>query len=109
MRYAELLDRSEALTQELAGEERGQGERVLVICRDLDRRDRQSGVLTPSPTDFELKRELGRLVEFLSRRSAKAIPLGKLGRAALADLAGDTRNGNAVLIECDALLTVMGL
>jgi hypothetical protein len=66
-------------------------------------------MLTPGPADAELKRELGRHVELLSRRSAKAIPLGKLGRAALADLAGDTKNGNAVLIECDALLTVMGL
>lgn len=109
MRYAELLDRSESLTPQLVGEERTQGERVLVICRELEGRERGDGVLVPAEADADLKRELGRLVELLSRRSAKAIALGKLGRAALADLAGDVRNRNAILVECDAQLAVMGL
>jgi hypothetical protein len=109
MRYAELLDRCGSLLPQLTGEERTQGERVVAICRLLDERERADGVLTAATEDAEFKREFGRLVELLSRRSAKAIPLAKLGRAALADLAGDRRSANAIGIECDAQLSLMGL
>lgn len=108
MRYAELLDRCETVLPQLGGEERSQGERVVAVCRLLEQRPRHDGVLLEDPADAELARELGRLVELLSRRSAKAIALAKLGRAALADLAHDVRNANAILIECDLQLTVMG-
>jgi hypothetical protein len=106
---SDLLDRCLSLTSVLSGEERTQGERVIAICRALQDRERQGGRLVPAAEDLELKRELGRLVELLSRRSAKAIALGKLGRSALADLAGDVASARAIAIECEVQLAGMGL
>jgi hypothetical protein len=108
VRFGELLDRVEPLLSELSGEERLQTERVVEICRQLQRRERSEKAPSPAQGDPELKRELGRLVELLSRRSAKAIPLAKLGRAALADLAADPRSVSTILIECDAQLSDRG-
>jgi hypothetical protein len=106
--YTDLLERLLPLLSQLVAAEREQGERVIDVCRGLDQRPRSSGMLTPEPADIELKRELGRLVEVLSRRSAKAVPFAKLGRAALADLAGDERSRGGTLLECEAQLSVMG-
>jgi hypothetical protein len=105
--YLDLIDRLQPLTKEI-GADRASGERVLELCRQLEERPRVGAVVTSDALDGELKRELGRLVELLSRRSAKAVPLAKLGRAALADLAGDERMLRIVLIECDSQLAVLG-
>jgi hypothetical protein len=93
----------------LQGEERGQAERVLEVCSALAGRARLEGKLVAAPEDLELRRELGRLVEFLSRRSAKAVPLATLGRLALADLVGDLRSVDQACAECEAHLTMIGL
>lgn len=106
--YTDLTERLLPLLRELVTTEREQAARVIEVCRQLETRLRQGEVLTPEPPDIELKRELGRLVELLSRRSAKAVPFAKLGRAALADLAGDERSLRATLLECEAQLSVLG-
>lgn len=109
MLYAGLPQRVETLCAELKGEERTQAERVVQICGQLESCAEANSA---SPLDDEtrqaLQRELGRLVELLSRRSAKAVCAAKLGRAALADLANDQRGFASTLAECDAQLTVFG-
>lgn len=109
MFYRELIERLRSLAPDLPGEERAQGERVLALCQGLEGRTRRGEMLTPEAADLELKRELGRLVELLSRRSAKAVPFAKLGRAALADLAQDLRSARSTLAECEAQLSLLGL
>lgn len=88
--------------------ERVLAERVLVICRELDRRPRNDGRLGPEPGDLELVRELSRLTEQLGRRATLALPAATLGRAALADLYGDAAAWRAIVADCDVKLTLLG-
>lgn len=106
--YSALLDRVEGLCALLAGEERVNAERVIAACRELDARERLEGKLVPATSDIALKRELARLTEVLGRRAAQALPAATLGRAALADLAGDTVSVRALRADCDAKLRMLG-
>jgi hypothetical protein len=106
--YRALLDRVEGLCALLAGEERVNAERVVAACRELDGRERLDGKLVSTTWDNELKRELARLAELLGRRTAQALPAATLGRAALADLAGDTVSVRALRADCDAKLRMLG-
>lgn len=106
--YAAVLDRVEELCASLAGEERSNAERVVAVCRALDARARLDGKLVSDASDIELKRELARLTEVLGRRATRALPAATLGRAALAELAGDTRSARALFADCDAKLRMLG-
>ena len=106
--YRALLGRVEGICALLAGEERLNAERVVVVCRELDARPRHDGKLVSAPSDIELKRELARLTEVLGRRATQALPAATLGRAALADLAGDTLSVSALRADCDAKLRMLG-
>jgi hypothetical protein len=105
--YATVLERVGGTCALLQGDERQHAERVVELCRDLDRRPRSDGKLLP-PTEIALKRELGRLTELLGRRSTQALPAATLGRAALADLSGDLRSFRALCEDCDVKLQILG-
>lgn len=108
MDYSRVSERVEGLCAALEGQERADAERVVAVSAAVSQRERVEGQLVPAPEDLELRRELGRLVELLSRRSANAIPVATLGRVLLADLAGD-RNARAhALRECDEKLLLLG-
>lgn len=106
--YATVLERVEGLCALLAGEERAHAERVVVLCRQLESRPRRDHRLVPEASDLELKRELGRLTEVLGRRATRALPAATLGRAALADLAGDTRALSELCADCHLKLSMLG-
>jgi hypothetical protein len=106
--YALLLDRVDAVSPLLGAGERPLAERVLGICRALDARDRRDGKLLPETADIELKRELGKLTEQLGRRASAALPAATLGRAALADLHGDSSSLRAITADCEAKLALLG-
>jgi len=106
--YSLVLDRVWQLSTELPGEERAHAERVLQLCRELDRRERNADRLLPDAGDLEKKRELGRLAELLGRRTSKALPAASLARAALADLSRDLGSFQATCADCDAKLTLLG-
>ena len=108
MPYTLLLDRVAGLGPLLGAGERPLAERVIAICRELDARPRSDGKLVPMDRDLDLKRELGRLTEQLGRRASHALPAATLGRAALADLHGDTTAFRATLADCDVKLTLLG-
>lgn len=106
--YALLIDRVDTVSPLLGGVERPLAERVIAICRELDRRERQAGQLVPEAGDLELKRELGRLSEQLGRRTSAALPAATLGRAALADLHADANSFRRVADDCDTKLALLG-
>jgi hypothetical protein len=106
--YALLVDRVDTVSPSLGGVERPLAERVIGICRELDRRERRAGQLVPETGDLELKRELGKLSEQLGRRTSAALPAATLGRAALADLHGDLSSFRRVVADCDAKLALLG-
>lgn len=62
----------------------------------------------PGSSDLELRRELGALAEQLGRRAALALPAAALGRAALADLAGDMGSCRSIAADCDVKLELLG-
>jgi hypothetical protein len=109
MDYADLIDRVAMLSDGLTDENRSQAGRVLEHCRALALRARQGERLIASDTDHADRRELGRLVEQLGRRQSRALPAAVLGRAALADLAGDRTTFQQACRDCDAKLTLWGL
>jgi len=106
--YGTLLERVEGLCGVLPASERPLAERVLDICRALDRRPRQAGRLAAEPDDVALVRELSRLTEQLGRRASLALPAATLGRAALADLHGDEAAWRSIIADCDVKLTLLG-
>jgi hypothetical protein len=108
--YRLVVERVESLVGSLLGEEQAQARRVGVVAAELMLRVRvDGGKLAQRPGDLELRLELMRLVEFLSRRSAKAIPSATLGRAALADLSLDVSGVRQACRECDEKLFTFGL
>lgn len=109
MTYLGLPERVESAAARLAGEERTRSERVVALARSIEQRPRPAGKPETAETDDQLRRELSRLVELLSRGSAKAVAAAKLGRALLADLSGDGRAAQQALSECDAQLSMLGL
>ncbi len=107
--YDQVIERAASVCSLLTGEAVEQGRRVVEICQGLGIRPRQDGRLVPEDSDAGLRVELGRLVEYLARRGAKAIPLATLGRAALADLAGDVSAHRSACKECDMNLALSGM
>jgi hypothetical protein len=106
--YASLLDRVDALSPLLGENERELARRVIAICRGLDARPRADGRLSSDDGDVTLRRELGRLTEQLGRRTSRALPAATLGRAAIADLHGDHNAFQALLLDADAKLALLG-
>jgi len=106
--YQSLVDRVAGTLGALPAAERALAERVLVMCRELDRRARHDGRLVAEPDDHARLRELARLTEQLGRRAALALPAATLGRAALADLHGDAATWRLIVADCDAKLTLLG-
>ena len=106
--YELLLDRVELVGALLGQDERRSAERVVEVCRELDRRARSEGQLVPAPGDLQLKRELGRLTELLGRRATQALPAATLGRAALADLYNDMTSFRQVCADCSSKLQMLG-
>ena len=110
MDYPDLIERAATLVRSLEGEEaRAQATRVIEVARELAGRERTDERLLPAPGDLALRRELGGLVERLGRRQSRALPLAALGRAALADLAGDRSAFRATCAECDEKLRFWGV
>jgi hypothetical protein len=108
--YRSVVERVDSLVGSLVGEEQAQARRVGAVAGELMQREREaSGKLKATAGDFELRKELARLVEFLSRRSAKAIPSATLGRATLADLSLDLSGVRQACRECDEKLFTFGL
>lgn len=107
--YGDLLERSASLLGLLTGQERADAARALELCSEVSARPRQERGPVPLPADQALKRELARLVEYLSRRSSNAIAFASLGRAVLADLAGDVRGFQQARRDCDERLLLVGL
>lgn len=107
--WAMLIEQAHGVAALLRAEEQADGRRLVALCSQLTSRERQDGKLVALADDLALKRELGRLVELLSRRSSTAIVLGTLGRAALADLAGDLRSAEYTRGEFSTKLAVLGL
>jgi hypothetical protein len=107
--YAERIEKVTTLAEPLLQEARDQVRQVLDRCRVLSGRARELGRLLPEPEDTALRRELGALVEQLGRRASRALPAAALGRAALADLAGDERSRQTAFEDCDAKLALWGL
>jgi hypothetical protein len=85
----------------LKPEERRDAESLLALCRakwgegELD--------------ENEAARQGGRLVEYLARRSASAMPYAALGRALLADLRGAEKDKKALLEEFAMKMSLLGL
>jgi len=102
MALAELADRVSDLASTLTEPERSDAKRMVELCRVV-----AAGNLVDE--DLSVRRELGRLVELLARRSAQAVPAATLGRCALAQLAGDERQVVELSRECDVRLSMAGL
>jgi hypothetical protein len=109
MDYADLTDRVQMLSDGLPDDARIQALRVVEVCRALAARPRSGPSLVPSDGDLPLRRELARLVELLGRRLSRALPAAALGRAALADLAGDRAVFQQALRDSDAKLQLWGV
>jgi hypothetical protein len=107
--YVNLLEQAESVVALLRGEEQSHGRRLWELCSAALSRPRQDGKLVVLADDLGLRRELGHLVELLSRRSSTAIGLATLGRAALAELAGDLNSAVATRREFETKLALLGL
>lgn len=108
--YSHVLDRARDAAALLDDAQRKDARRVIEICADIASRARtESGRLTEGSTDPALRVELGRLAEVLGRRSAHAIPLASLARAALADLAGRADHAAESIQRADSQLGMYGL
>lgn len=100
------LGRAVSLAKDLVllldGEERALGERLVAMAA--------SSVDAAGASDeLEFRREMNRLVELLARRSARAMPLGALGRGVLAALGGDRRESERLVGEFEGKLALLGL
>jgi hypothetical protein len=109
MDYADLSDRVQMLSEGLPDDTREHALRVIEIGRALAQRPRVERALVPHEADLALRRELGKLVELLGRRHSRALPAAALGRAALADLAGDQGVFQQALRDSAAKLALLGL
>ena len=109
MDYADLSDRVQMLSEGLPDDTRELALRVVEIGRALAQRPRVERKLVPNEADPTLRRELGKLVELLGRRHSRALPAAALGRAALADLAGDHGVFQQALKDSADKLALLGL
>lgn len=94
------LSQGEGALGVLSSDERADAARLLEICRSL---------WNEAQVEPTMTREAGRLVEVLARRSSRAMPFAALGRALLADLHGSPRDRDALLIEFQNKLAMLGL
>ena len=105
--FADVLDRAAEAAVALSGQERVDAERLIALCRELEaspRDDVKPGDVESTP----LSRELGALVEVLARRSARAMPMAALGRAALAHVRGADADSRALVREASDKLALFG-
>lgn len=109
MDYTDLNDRVQMLSESLPDDTREHALRVVEIGRVLAQRPRVERKLVPNEADLALRRELGKLVELLGRRHSRALPAAALGRAALADLAGDHGVFQQALRDSADKLALLGL
>jgi hypothetical protein len=107
--YERAIERVRDAAALLSGRERHDAERAVALCREVAGRPRSEDRPLPTPGDDALRRELGRLTELLGRRSTRGLPAAALGRAALADLAGDRRSCEQALTACESKLQMLGL
>ncbi len=110
MDYESLLERATGALGLLPDSERTDAERVLGLCRDLSSRDSTGDASERAPHEHDSRalRELGRLIEVLSRRSAKAIPFATLARAALAARHGAPADARELLRQAEVNFTMFG-
>jgi len=101
------LEAATSLLPLLSPSERTDAERLLALCNLYWTDQPLLGQGTQERTT--LSREAGRLVEFLARRSATAMPLAALGRALLADLHGAEQERDRLLSEFQSKLAQLGL
>jgi hypothetical protein len=104
-----LIEQAQSVALLLNGPEQVDGRRALQLCSVVSERSREGGRLVPDANDLALRRELGQLVELLSRRSSTAIVLATLCRAALADLAGDVKSARELQREFETKFALLGL
>lgn len=104
-----LCERASDVVGSLPSTERADGRRLLALCQAYSQAqgEAEESSTQPSPTAPDT-RELARLVEYLSRRSAAGIPLATLGRAVLAHRAGHTSAFLATCKEVEQKLTFLG-
>lgn len=103
-----LVERVEAVAVALPPEAKTQALRVVELARELESLTPDSA-LARGEAFAAWRRELGSLVELLSRRGSQAIGVATLGRALLAELAGDAGAARQALRECDEKLSALGL
>ncbi len=99
--------RAQSVAALLGAQERTDAERVLSLAASASF-DEHAQQAIDADVNLMLRRELGRLVELLSRRGAKAVPIATLGRALLAELAGDSKAAAQLRRECDVNLSMFG-
>jgi hypothetical protein len=107
--FGALLEQAQSVVALLGGAEQVDARRALDLFSGVSARAREGGKLVPDAGDLALRRELGHLVELLSRRSSTAIVLATLGRAVLADLAGDVKSAQSLRREFESKFAVLGL
>lgn len=110
-RLLHLCERGSGVLSALPASERSDAERVLALCQAYAESAGETGTaprVTSSAHDEET-RELTRLVEYLARRHARAIPLATLGRAVLAHRAGHVAAYVATSMETEQKLEFLGL
>ncbi len=100
-----LMERAESVALALGPSAQAHGRRLLEIAQHWAER---RGPELPSSERLALRRELGTLVELLSRRGSDGIGLATLGRILLAELAGDVHSATQCERECDEKLTALG-
>lgn len=105
--FGDVLDRAAEAAVALSGQERVDAERLVSLCREIDAHPRES-VPSGDVESTPLSRELGALVEVLARRSARAMPMAALGRAALAHLRGADADARALVREASDKLALFG-
>lgn len=98
-----LLERAQLLADELDDSHRGDAQRLIAACKRAFAMELSDEVELSG-----LKRELRALAELLARRGARAMPLGALGRAALARLAGADADARFLLAECEEKMALFG-
>jgi len=95
------LDAAKGAFGLLEGVERNDAERLVELC--------EAHWLGTPPPEHELLVELGRLIEVLARRSAKAMPYAALGRALVAELRGTEKDRDSLLQEFALKLSMLGM
>lgn len=104
LRAQQVLERARQLVESLDGSQREDAIQLLAACTQVF----QTPPIGDQKRASELKRRLREGSEILARRGARAMPLGALGRAALAHLAGADADARWLLTECENKMSLFG-